>query len=29
LGRTGDPMIDAIVAWDMEDDTQGNVQHIA
>ena len=22
-------MIDAIVAWDMEDDTQGNVRHIA
>lgn len=22
-------MIDAIVAWDMEDDPQGNVQHIA
>ena len=22
-------MIDAIVAWDLEDDPQGNVQHIA
>lgn len=22
-------MIDAMVAWDMEDDPQGNVQHIA
>ncbi len=22
-------MIDAIIAWDMEDDPQGNVQHIA
>jgi hypothetical protein len=23
------PMIDAIVAWDMDDDPSGNVQHIA